>query len=243
MSEQRANLRRTYGQPCPVAAALDTVGERWTLLIVRDLMFGALRFSDLRDGLPGLAPNLLSERLKMLVASGIVEQVELPPPAARTVYALTARGRELGPVVHGLARFGLDDWADPDTMPPPPRLVRGALLAMMEPDRLGAPGWSARIVLPDIAVGMTVAPQRSGRRGLDRLRLDERPASDRHVEVTMQTSLGTLLALRRSTIDHAAAVERGELVLDGARSALTQLASLFAWPTIDRSARSALSAG
>jgi DNA-binding HxlR family transcriptional regulator len=83
------SARRTYGQPCPVAAALDVVGERWTLLIVRDLMFGALRFSDLRDGLSGLAPNLLSERLKMLVAHGIVEQVELPPPAARTVYALT----------------------------------------------------------------------------------------------------------------------------------------------------------
>lgn len=230
MTERNVNSRRTYGQPCPVAAALDVVGERWTLLIVRDLMFGALRFSDLRDGLVGLAPNLLSERLKMLVAAGIVERVELPPPAARTVYALSPRGRELGPVVHGLARFGLDDWADPDSSPPPPRLVRGALLAMMEPHRLGAPGWTARVVLPDAEVGLAVAPRSSGRSGLDRLRLDERPLGDRVVDATIETTLGTLLALRRSTVDHATAVSSGALVLDGATRALEQLALLFAWP-------------
>ena len=230
MTERSVNSRRTYGQPCPVAAALDVVGERWTLLIVRDLMFGALRFSDLRDGLVGLAPNLLSDRLKLLVAHGIVEQVELPPPAARTVYALTARGRELGPVVHGLARFGLDDWTDPDRSPPPMRLVRGALLAMMEPQRLGSPGWTARIVLPDTDVGVAVAPRSSGRSGLDRLRLDEHPPADRHVDATMETSLGTLLALRRSTIDRASATSGGALSLNGSARALEQLALLFAWP-------------
>lgn len=231
MTERSVNNRRTYGQPCPVAAALDVVGERWTLLIVRDLMFGALRFSDLREGLAGLAPNLLSDRLKMLVAEGIVEQVELPPPAARTVYALTARGRELGPVVHGLARFGLDDWADPDSLPPPLRLVRGALLAMMEPHRLGALGWTARIVLPDAEIALTVAPRSSGRTGLERLRLDEGPIGDRPVDASIETSLGTLLALRRSMIDRSAAVSSRALVLDGSTRTLVQLALLFAWPT------------
>ena len=230
MTERSVNSRRTYGQPCPVAAALDVVGERWTLLIVRDLMFGALRFSDLREGLVGLAPNLLSDRLKMLVASEIVEQIELPPPACRTVYALTARGRELGPVVHALARFGLDDWADPDSSPPALRLVRGALLAMMEPHRLGAPGWTARIVLPDVEVELVVAPRSSGRSGLDRLRLDERPLGSRSVDMTIQTSLGTLLALRRSTIDVSAAASSGSLVLEGSTRVLDQLALLFAWP-------------
>lgn len=231
MTERSVNSRRTYGQPCPVAGALDVVGERWTLLIVRDLLFGALRFSDLRDGLEGLAPNLLSDRLKMLVASGIVEQVELPPPAARTVYALTARGRELGPVVHGLARFGLDDWVDPDSSPPPQRLVRGALLAMMEPHRLGAPGWTARIVLPDAEIELVVAPRSFGKSGLDRLRLDEHLLGARPVDATIETSLGTLLALRRSAIDQPAAVSSGALVLDGTGRVLDQLALLFAWPT------------
>jgi DNA-binding HxlR family transcriptional regulator len=231
MTERNVNTRRTYGQPCPVASALDVVGERWTLLIVRDLMFGALRFSDLRDGLTGLAPNLLSERLKMLVSTGIVEQVELPPPAARTVYALTARGRELGPVVHGLARFGLDDWTDPDVWPPPERLVRGALLALMEPDRLGAQGWTLRIVLPDAEVGVTVGPRSSGRVGLDRLRLEHARLADRSTDATMTTSLGTLLGLRRSTIDRSTAVADGRLELAGSTRALDQLARLFVWPS------------
>lgn len=230
MTERSVSSRRTYGQPCPVAGALDVVGERWTLLIVRDLMFGALRFSDLRDGLAGLAPNLLSERLKMLVAAGIVEQIELPPPAARTVYALTARGRELGPVIHCLARFGLDDWPDPDSSPPPPRLVRGALLAMMEPHGLGAPGWTARVELPNAEVELSVVPRSSGRTGLDRLRLDDRPQHHRTTDATIETSLGTMLALRRSTIDRATAMSSGALVLDGSTRVLDQLALLFMWP-------------
>ncbi|MCB1029329.1 MAG: helix-turn-helix transcriptional regulator, partial [Microthrixaceae bacterium] len=70
VTQPGAHQRRSYQQACPVAHALDLVGERWTLLIVRDLVFGPLRFSDLRDGLPGLAPNLLSDRLRFLVDQG-----------------------------------------------------------------------------------------------------------------------------------------------------------------------------
>ena len=85
---------RTYDQYCPVAAALDVVGDRWTLLIMRELLTGDRRFTDLRTALPGIAPNLLSERLRDLQAEGLVEHKELPPPAARTVYAATADGRD-----------------------------------------------------------------------------------------------------------------------------------------------------
>lgn len=98
--------RRTYSQYCPAAKALDVVGERWTLLIVRNLALGPQRYTDLLDGLPGLSPNVLAERLKHLEASGILVKRQLPPPAASTVYELTAQGVGLTDVVLSLARWG-----------------------------------------------------------------------------------------------------------------------------------------
>lgn len=97
---------KTYAQFCPVAQALDLVGDRWTLLILRELTFGARRFTDLRDALPGIAANLLTERLRELESDGLIARDVLPPPAARTVYALTESGRDIGPVLTALARFG-----------------------------------------------------------------------------------------------------------------------------------------
>jgi DNA-binding HxlR family transcriptional regulator len=100
---------RSYDQYCPLAVALDLLGERWTLLILREVLGGPRRYGDLREALPGVATNLLSDRLRRLVAEGLVEQVEVPPPVARTMYQLTAAGWEQVPsVVQVLARFGLD---------------------------------------------------------------------------------------------------------------------------------------
>lgn len=220
--------RRSYRQACPVAHTLDLVGERWTLLLVRDLMFGALRFTDLRDGLPGLAPNLLSERLRFLVVRGLVEQVELPPPAARTVYALTPRGRQLAPVVHELARFGIADWDDPDLAPPPPRLLRGALLALASPERLDSTGWSAAIALRDATVTVTVAPQ-GDLPALRRLHLAEAAGASSVCDVEVGATLGTLLALRRGQLTHTAAAADGRLTVRGAPHAAEQVGRLFGW--------------
>jgi len=97
---------RSYAQFCPVARALDIVGERWALLIVRELLIGPRRFTDLRDGLPGIASNLLADRLRSLERAGIIERSELPPPAASTVYRVTERGRGLVPVIVELAVWG-----------------------------------------------------------------------------------------------------------------------------------------
>ena len=99
---------RTYEQYCPVAVALDVLGDRWTLLVLRELLFGDQRFTDLRRALPGMAPNLLSDRLRALEDEGFVERRELPPPAARTVYAATAAAHDVIPVLRALARFGAD---------------------------------------------------------------------------------------------------------------------------------------
>ena len=101
--------RRSYQQNCPIAKGLDVLGERWTLLILRELIGGPRRYSDLRGQLPGIATNLLADRLRELEDAGLVDREELPPPVARTVYTLSQTGwRKVLPVVKAIATFGLD---------------------------------------------------------------------------------------------------------------------------------------
>jgi DNA-binding HxlR family transcriptional regulator len=115
--------QRSYRQICGVAKALDLLGERWTLLIVRELLLGPKRFGTLRDALPGISGNLLSARLSSLVDAGVVERVELPAPAAVGAYALTERGEGLRPMVESLALWGYE---------------------LLEPETEYAQGWEAR---------------------------------------------------------------------------------------------------
>ncbi|CAN5699972.1 MAG: transcriptional regulator [Rubrobacter sp.] len=98
--------KRSYGQHCTVARALDIVGERWTLLLVRELLTGPKRFKDLLAGLTGIGTNLLAARLKALEEHGVVRRGTLPPPAGSGVYELTELGRSLEPVVLTLSRWG-----------------------------------------------------------------------------------------------------------------------------------------
>jgi DNA-binding HxlR family transcriptional regulator len=98
--------KRTYADPCGIARALDVIGERWAVLVVRELLLGPKRFTDLRAGLPHLGPDVLSQRLRELEQAGVVRRDQLPPPAASRVYELTDWGRELEPVVLGLGRWG-----------------------------------------------------------------------------------------------------------------------------------------
>src|SRR5215213_11217596 len=97
---------RGYNQYCGAARALDLVGDRWTLLVVRELVFGPRRFTDLIDGLPGISRNLLTERLRSLERDGIIARQDLPPPAARQVYDLTEDGRDLAHATGPLIAWG-----------------------------------------------------------------------------------------------------------------------------------------
>jgi DNA-binding HxlR family transcriptional regulator len=97
---------RTYGDPCGIARALDVVGERWALLVVRELLLGPKRFTDLRTGLPGASQNVLAQRLRELEQARVVRRRRLPPPARIWVYELTEWGLELEPVVLALGRWG-----------------------------------------------------------------------------------------------------------------------------------------
>ena len=97
---------KSYKQYCPVAHALDLVGDRWALLVVRELMLGPCRYTDLAEALPGIGTNVLATRLRTLETAGVVRKTKLPPPAAVSVYELTDDGRALDDVLRSLARWG-----------------------------------------------------------------------------------------------------------------------------------------
>ncbi|WP_150459942.1 winged helix-turn-helix transcriptional regulator [Nesterenkonia ebinurensis] len=100
-------MARTYGEGCPIALSLDILGERWALLVVRELRLGPRRYRDLQEALPGITPAVLSRRLKELEETGVLRRRQLPPPASAQVYELTTWGAELEPVFQALARWGV----------------------------------------------------------------------------------------------------------------------------------------
>ncbi|CPR13544.1 transcriptional regulatory protein [Mycobacterium bohemicum DSM 44277] len=132
--------RRNYNQNCPIARGLDVLGERWTLLILRELVGGARRYGDLRDELPGIATNLLAERLKELQDAGLVERADLPAPIGRTVYTLSDAGwRRVLPILQSVAWFGLDHLDPIDDGPATPlnAFLAGILLGFSSANAAG----------------------------------------------------------------------------------------------------------
>ena len=132
-------VKRNYGDSCGIARALDAVGERWALLVVRELLLGPKRFTDLRSGLPRIGPDMLAARLRELEDLGLVVQRRLAPPAARTVYELTAYGRELEPVLHALGRWGSRRPLATDPPPLSPDAIVVAMQTMFESDPAARP--------------------------------------------------------------------------------------------------------
>ena len=149
-------MAKRYDQYCPVAHAMSLVGERWALLVVRELLKGPRRYTDLAAGLPGIGTNILATRLRELEAGGVVARRKLPPPAASTVYELTASGEGLRPVLHALAWWGVRTLGPPpDDVEFEPGWLTGALQTAL---------WSvpADDVI-EFRVGDEVASFRSGR--------------------------------------------------------------------------------
>ena len=127
---------RSYDEYCALAKSLDVVGDRWTLLIVRELeLRGACRYTDLRNGLPGIATNLLADRLRELEHEGLVMREDAPPPVATTLFRLTPRGQELRPALESLVRWGMPLMTADNTGD----AVRGHWLA-----------WAIELVLADL---------------------------------------------------------------------------------------------
>lgn len=133
---------KPYNQYCPVAHALDLVGERWSLLLVRELQHGPLRYSDLHERLPRCSTNVLATRLKELEAGNVIARRRLPPPAASTVYELTETGAALGPVLAALGQWGARTLgAPPEDMEMPAgwleRALRTSVVAFAPDARIG----------------------------------------------------------------------------------------------------------
>jgi DNA-binding HxlR family transcriptional regulator len=211
---------RTYGDRCGVARALDAVGERWALLVVRELLLGPKRFTDLRTGLPHASPNVLAQRLRELDAAGIVRRRRLPPPAASQVYELTDRGRELEPVVLALGRWGAG------TEPPPEEVGMSVDSHVISLRTLFAPhlaeGLDARLELrlgeqrfrAEVADGqLTVAP-------------GEAPDAD----ATIEAEPAALLALVRGRRELDEALRTGDVAIAGDRGAAERFLGLFPLP-------------
>lgn len=131
------STKRSYGEACRFAYALDVVGERWALLVVRELLLGPKRFTDLRAGLPHASSNILSERLRDLEHGGVIQRRKLPPPAASMVYELTEWGRELEPIVTKLGAWGARSPIPPDSQEIGPDSVVLALRSLFDPEAAG----------------------------------------------------------------------------------------------------------
>jgi DNA-binding HxlR family transcriptional regulator len=141
MSETRS--KRHYEDACATAHALDLVGERWALLVMRELMFGPKRFSDLRESLPGISANVLTQRLEGLEAAGILGRRKLPPPASTQVYELTEWGYESEPIFQALGRWAARSPMHDPTLPFSTASFLLSLRTMLDPER--ASGMDARI--------------------------------------------------------------------------------------------------
>jgi DNA-binding HxlR family transcriptional regulator len=145
---------KSYDEYCAIAKSLDLVGDRWTLLIVRELAFrGPSRYTDVRNGLPGIASNLLAERLRELERAGVVAREDAPPPIASTLFRLTPRGEQLRPVLEDLIRWGIPLMAEPS----PDDVVRSHWLAwalelMLIDHNPGAPPVSIELQTGDEAI-------------------------------------------------------------------------------------------
>ncbi|MBA3516131.1 MAG: transcriptional regulator [Rhizobiales bacterium] len=135
--------RRRYGDACAAAHALDLLGERWALLVMRELMLGPKRFGDLRMSLPGISANVLTQRLEGLEAAGVLARRKLPPPAPAQVYELTAWGYESEPIFQALGRWAARSPAHDPSLPFSAASLMLSLRTMLDPAR--AAGIDARI--------------------------------------------------------------------------------------------------
>ena len=217
--------KRRYGQYCGIAFALDVVGERWTLLIARDLVLGPKRFTDLLEGLPGIATNLLAQRLKEMEENGLVEKVTLPPPAGSTVYRLTERGEALEPAIMALGRWGA--------------AVGGARPG----DYLGPSSFfvSCRASFnPERARDMDLEFHVDGRTYevlVDGARCVTRDGAAREPEAVIESDIHTLVALRRSQLSPDDALRSGKAkILAGDKRALRRFLDVFAWRNLPNAA-------
>jgi DNA-binding HxlR family transcriptional regulator len=205
---------RSYGQYCSISRALEVVGERWALLVVRELLLqGPCRFTDLKNGLPGIATNLLSSRLRDLVEAGVIRREDAPPPVATALYSLTPEGESLEPVLRSLGAWGLHLMA----VERPDDAFRSQWLAyaaewFTTDAKPSAPPAVVQLVAGDTAAVVDVGG------GAVKARVGRTPAADLTIEGPPRSVLGLVTGM----IDVKDADRMG-LTLIGRRSVLRRL--------------------
>jgi len=198
--------KRSYDQHCAVARALDVVGERWTLLLVRELLTGPKRFKDLLGGLPGIGTNLLAARLKALEGHGVVRRATLPPPAGSGVYELTEMGRSLEPAVMALSRWGsrlIEEPRDGDECRP--AWVVMAIRSLFEPGAAGGLRETYELRIDGEAFQLRV----------DGGSVEVRQGCADAPDVVVSGGADTFLALSAGRLAPGEALESGELRIEG----------------------------
>ena len=211
---------RTYGDACGIPRALDRIGERWALLVVRELMLGPKRFTDLRAGLPQASPNVLAQRLRELEQAGVVRRRTLPPPAASKVYELTEWGAELEPVLTALGRWGARAAPAPEGTGMSFDAHILSLRTLFDPDR--AEGMRATF---DLRLG----DQRFRAEVVDG-RLEVVPGAASSPDATIDADAGTLLALLHGRRELEEARRAGDVRIDGDERAVARFLRLFPLP-------------
>ena len=211
---------RTYGDGCGIAHALDLVGERWALLVVRELLLGPKRFTDLRDGLPNASPNVLAQRLRELEQASIVQRRKLPPPAGSWIYELTDWGRELKPIVISLGAWAVRSPSFPRGAPVGSDSVILALGTFFDADAAG--DLDARY---ELRMGENAFDVRVADRGIE---VDRGAADD--PDAIIETDTATFSALIWDGRDLADALRAGEIAIEGDHDAVTRFLGLFPQP-------------
>jgi DNA-binding HxlR family transcriptional regulator len=210
--------KRTYREYCAIARSLDLLGQRWTLLIVRDLFLGPQRYTDLQAGLPGIASDILTARLRTLEDEGLVRRRELPPPAPATVYELTEAGRLLGPLIRALGEVGLtllDTPAPGQPINPGPVVM--SLNLTFRADEV--PNLTETYGLEIDGRAFTVA--------VDRGTVTTERGAPASPAATFRTDPRTLVALLRGETTATAATANGVVDVEGDAAALERFGAAF----------------
>lgn len=213
---------RSYGQWCALAKALEIVGERWSLLVVRELLDGPRRYTDLLEGIPGISTDVLAARLKVLEEGGVLVRKTLPRPAPSKVYELTERGRALAPSVGALATWGmqlLGERAENEAFRP--HWIATGLRALLRPDR-------ARDVTLD--VDFVLGAGEVVRIRVDGGRLATVPDPAGEPDLVVRADASTLAALADGSVGAHDAIVNGRLELEGGRDAIRAYSRLFPQP-------------
>jgi DNA-binding HxlR family transcriptional regulator len=213
-------MSKRYDQYCPIAHAVGMLGERWTLLVVRELIYGPKRYTDLVEGLPGIGTNVLATRLRELEESGIVQRRKLPPPAACTVYELTEYGQQLDEAVYALARWGVRTLGPPgpeDELEPDWGVHAFPALLNREAARGLTETWILRIG-DDVFTARFEDGELTASAG-------EAEDSDLRVEVDMET----FFALAGGELAPADAVVQGLATVDGDLATLERCFTVFSF--------------